>query len=68
MAVEKLSLSFEPGLAERVREAAEVSGRSMSAFVAEAVEYHLKLEKKPGGSFWTGRRSTALSPKRSWPE
>lgn len=43
--VEKLSLSFEPGLAERVREAAVVPGRSLSAFVAEAVEYHLKIEE-----------------------
>ena len=44
MAVEKLSLSFEPELAQRTREAAEASGRSLSAFVAEAVEYRLKLE------------------------
>ena len=44
MAVEKLSLSFEPDLAQRAREAAESTGRSLSAFVAEAVEQRLKLE------------------------
>lgn len=44
MPVEKLSLSFEPELARRTREAAEATGRSLSAFVAEAVEYRLKLE------------------------
>jgi hypothetical protein len=44
VAVEKLSLSFEPELAQRTREAAEAAGRSLSAFVAEAVEYRLKLE------------------------
>src|SRR5262249_61199937 len=44
VAVEKVSLSFEPELARRAREAAEASGRSLSAFVAEAVEYRLKLE------------------------
>ncbi len=44
MAVEKLSVSFEPALAQRTREAAEATGRSLSAFVAEAVEYRLKLE------------------------
>ena len=44
MAVEKLSVSFEPALAQRTREAAAATGRSLSAFVAEAVEYRLKLE------------------------
>ncbi len=44
MAVEKLSVSFEPELAQRTREAAEATGRSVSAFVAEAVEHRLKLE------------------------
>jgi predicted transcriptional regulator len=44
VAVEKLSISFEPELAQRTREAAEASGRTLSAFVAEAVEYRLKLE------------------------
>jgi hypothetical protein len=44
VAVEKLSLSFEPGLAQRTREAAEATGGSLSAFVAEAVEQRLKLE------------------------
>ena len=44
MAVEKLSLSFEPELAQRTREAAEASGRSVSAFVAAAVEQQLKLD------------------------
>jgi predicted transcriptional regulator len=44
VAVEKLSLSFEPDLAHRTREAAEATGRSLSAFVAEAVEQRLKLE------------------------
>jgi hypothetical protein len=43
VAVEKLSLSFEPELAQRTRAAAEASGRSVSAFVAEAVEQQLKL-------------------------
>ncbi len=44
MAVEKLSVSFEPELAQRTREAAEATGRSLSAYVAEAVEHRLKLE------------------------
>ena len=44
MAVEKLSLSFEPELAQQTRKAAEAAGRSLSAFVAEAVEYRLKLD------------------------
>jgi predicted HicB family RNase H-like nuclease len=44
VAVEKLSLSFEPELARRTRAAAEASGQSMSAFVAEAVTYRLKLQ------------------------
>jgi hypothetical protein len=44
VAVEKLSLSFEPELAQRTRQAAEASGRSVSAFVAEAVEHQLKLD------------------------
>ena len=39
-----MSLSFEPELARRTREAAEAAGRTLSAFVAEAVEYRLKLE------------------------
>jgi hypothetical protein len=42
--VQKLSLSFDPELAQRTREAAEATGRSLSAFVAEAVAYRLKLE------------------------
>jgi predicted transcriptional regulator len=42
--VEKLSISFEPELAQRTRAAAEASGRTLSAFVAEAVEYRLKLD------------------------
>jgi len=45
MAVQKLSLSFEPTLAERAREAAEQVGTSLSSFVAEAVEYRLRLEE-----------------------
>lgn len=45
MAVEKLSLSFDPILAERARKAAETTGRTLSGFVAEAVEYRLKLEE-----------------------
>ncbi len=45
MGVQKLSLSFEPALAERAREAAEARGRSLSSFVSEAVEYRLKLEE-----------------------
>jgi hypothetical protein len=44
VAVKKLSLSFEPELAQRTREAAEASGRSVSAFVANAVELQLKLD------------------------
>lgn len=44
VAVEKLSLSFEPELAQRTRAAAQASGRSVSAFVADAVEQQLKLE------------------------
>lgn len=45
MAVEKLSLSFDPILARRARQAAETTGRTLSGFVAEAVEYRLKLEE-----------------------
>jgi len=45
MAVQKLSLSFEPTLADRAREAAEATGTSLSSFVAEAVEHHLKLQE-----------------------
>lgn len=45
MAVEKLSLSFDPILAERARKAAETTGRTLSGFVAEAVEVRLKLEE-----------------------
>ena len=45
MTVQKLSLSFEPALAERARDAAEARGLHLSAFVAEAVEYRLKLEE-----------------------
>jgi hypothetical protein len=45
MAVEKLSLSFEPTLAERARQAAEATGQSLSAFIADAVAYRLKLEE-----------------------
>jgi predicted transcriptional regulator len=44
VAVKKLSLSFEPELAQRTREAAAASGRSVSAFVADAVEHQLKLD------------------------
>jgi hypothetical protein len=62
--VEKVSLSFEPALAERARRAAEATGQSLSAFVAGAVEHRLKLEE--------GRRllkdwrpSTGPSPKVS---
>jgi len=43
--VEKVSLSFEPALAERARQAAEARGQSLSAFVAGAVEHRLKLEE-----------------------
>jgi hypothetical protein len=43
--VEKLSLSFEPALAERARQAAESTGQTLSAFVAGAVEYRLRLEE-----------------------
>jgi hypothetical protein len=43
--VEKVSLSFEPALAERARRAAEARGQSLSAFVAGAVEHRLKLEE-----------------------
>ncbi len=45
MTVEKVSLSFEPALAERAREAAEGRGQSLSAFVAGAVEHRLKQEE-----------------------
>ncbi len=45
MTVEKVSLSFEPMLAERARQAAEARGQSLSAFVAGAVEHRLKLEE-----------------------
>lgn len=44
MAVEKLSVSLEPALAQRMRAAADASGESVSAFVAHAVEHRLKLE------------------------
>ena len=44
VAVEKLSVSVEPALARRMRAAASARGRSLSAFVAEAVEHRLKLE------------------------
>jgi hypothetical protein len=43
--VAKLSLSFEPALAERARQAAEATGQSLSSFVAGAVEHRLKLEE-----------------------
>jgi len=43
--VEKVSLSFDPALAERARRAAEARGQSLSAFVAGAVEHRLKLEE-----------------------
>jgi len=43
--VEKVSLSFEPALAERARQAAEARGQSLSAFVAGALEHRLKLEE-----------------------
>jgi hypothetical protein len=45
VAVAKLSLSFEPALAERARQAAEATGQSLSSFVAGAVEHRLKLEE-----------------------
>ena len=45
MTVAKLSLSFEPALAERARQAAEATGQSLSSFVAGAVEHRLKLEE-----------------------
>ncbi len=45
MTVEKVSLSFDPALAERARRAAEARGQSLSAFVAGAVEHRLKLEE-----------------------
>jgi predicted transcriptional regulator len=44
VAVEKLSVSVEPELARRMRAAAEATGQSVSAFVAQAVEDRLKLE------------------------
>ena len=44
MAVEKLSVAVEPALARRMRAAADATGQSVSAFVAEAVEHRLKLE------------------------
>ena len=44
MAVEKLSVSLDQGLAERARALAEASGQSLSALVGEAVEHRLKLE------------------------
>jgi hypothetical protein len=43
--VAKLSLSFEPALAQRARQAAEARGQSLSSFVAGAVEHRLKLEE-----------------------
>ena len=45
MTVQKVSLSFDPALAERARQAAEARGQSLSAFVVGAVEYRLKLEE-----------------------
>ena len=45
MAVEKLSISFEPELAHQLREEARSSGRSVSALVAEAVERNLRLAR-----------------------
>jgi len=45
MTVEKVSLSFDRGLAERARQVAEAMGQSLSAFVAGAVEHRLKLEE-----------------------
>ena len=44
MAVEKLSVSLQPDLAQQTRKAADASGRTVSAFVALAVEHQLKLE------------------------
>jgi len=46
--VEKVSLSFDRGLAERARRVAEAMGQSLSAFVARAVEHRLKLEEAGG--------------------
>jgi len=43
--VQKVSLSFDPALAERARQAAEARGQSLSSFVAGAVAYRLKLEE-----------------------
>lgn len=44
MGVEKVSLSFEPELALQMRELAESEGKSLSAFVADAVQHKLKLQ------------------------
>ena len=45
MTVRRLSLSFESALADRSRQAAEESGHGLSALVAEAIEYRLRLEQ-----------------------
>lgn len=44
MAVQKLSVSVESALAQRMRAAADATGQSLSSFVAEAVEQRLRLE------------------------
>ncbi len=44
MAVTKVSISLEQDLASRARQEAEAEGRTLSSFVAEAVEYRLKLQ------------------------
>lgn len=44
MGVEKLSVSFELELGEAIRSAAERSGKSVSAWLAEAARNRLRLD------------------------
>jgi len=44
MAVDKMSFSFEPEVADAIREAAEAEGTSASAWVRHAVLQRLKLD------------------------
>jgi hypothetical protein len=45
MTVQKLSLSLEDRLADEARHAADSSGKTLSAFVAEALRLRLKLDQ-----------------------
>lgn len=42
MSAERLAISLDPGLSARIRELAEASGSSISAWMADAAERKLK--------------------------